>query len=181
MERRSIYRVSTTEHLDAQPYLQKGPAKFREKTHRTMHEVFARALVVVVEEKNHYAQRGTVHLKLRCAHFAAAQAKLRIPELDFGAPAIALASAAWILDADGAEKTARLVLSQSNDLVWVARFRQIAETKGVLQTAAWQAALALAEGRRSDAQAALLDSLEQGDSFAAEELQRLAPPSEQPE
>ena len=43
-----------------------------------MHEVLERTLVVVVQEKNQYAQGGTVHLKRRRADVSASEAKLLV-------------------------------------------------------------------------------------------------------
>lgn len=77
-KRPSIYRVSTTEHLDTQPHLQKCPAKVRKKSLRTMHEVLERPFVVVVQEKNQNTQRGTVYLKLASAYFTTTEPKLLV-------------------------------------------------------------------------------------------------------
>lgn len=117
---------------------------------------------------------GMLQLNDGRSRLAAAKAKAALPDLAFGASALALASAAWVLDAKGAEATACSLLGQSRDLVWVGRMRQVASDKGVLDKATWQAAFALAEGREQDAQAALLDAVAQDDRIAAEELLRLA-------
>ena len=87
---------------------------------------------------------------------------------------ITLALGAYVLGAPGAEELLAEVVAGSRDAALVAQARQFAVALGHSEEPRWQAAFALAEGRRDDARGALIRAVESGDAAAAQTLLALA-------
>ncbi len=105
-------------------------------------------------------------LRARLAH--------RWPAQSQGADAISLALGAVLLETPGAEELLAQLVAECRDAALVDRVRRVmAELQRVAEPQ-WQAAFALAEGRRDDARAALLEGASQGDAAAARSLLTLA-------
>ncbi|RLB45097.1 MAG: hypothetical protein DRI90_28820, partial [Deltaproteobacteria bacterium] len=105
-------------------------------------------------------------LRARLAH--------RWPTQSQGADAISLALGAVLLETPGAEELLAQLVAECRDAALVDRVRRVmAELQRVAEPQ-WQAAFALAEGRRDDARAALLEGASQGDAAAARSLLTLA-------
>ena len=74
----SIYRVSASEHLNAQPCLQEGLPKGWKEVLRTVHEVLERPPIVHMKEKDQDAERGPVYRQLRGSILDASQPQLLV-------------------------------------------------------------------------------------------------------
>lgn len=85
-----------------------------------------------------------------------------------------LAIRALLLEAPGAEALVASIVASSRDAVEVDRFRKLVRGLGLDERPQWEAAFALAEGRRDDARRALAKGLGAGDLAAAAALLRLA-------
>lgn len=81
---------------------------------------------------------------------------------------------AFVLDAPGAVEVLTSVVAASRDVVVVDRVRRVVAAAEQLDSPAWDAAFALAEGRADDARRALLRGVEGGDARAAAALLALA-------
>jgi len=106
-------------------------------------------------------------LRARLAH--------RWPDEPHGGDPISLALAALLLDTDGAEDLLVQLVAECRDAALVSRVRRVMDELGKQAEPQWQAAFALAEGRRDDARSALLEGTGRGDPGAVRSLLALAP------
>ncbi len=90
------------------------------------------------------------------------------------AEALKHALRAYILDAPGSKELLAGIASHSRDVKVVTEIRAIVAGAGAFDDPTFMAAFAMAEGRRDDARAALLQALEGSDVLAAQALVRLA-------
>ncbi|MBW2453004.1 MAG: dynamin family protein [Deltaproteobacteria bacterium] len=98
----------------------------------------------------------------------------RWPDQPHGGDAISLALAALLLDTPGAEELLVQLVAECRDAALVGRVRRVMGELGRLAEPQWQAAFALAEGRRDDARSALLEGTSRGEPGAVKSLLTLA-------
>ncbi|HZO14327.1 MAG TPA: dynamin family protein [Polyangiaceae bacterium] len=96
------------------------------------------------------------------------------PDREHGGDAVTLVIGALLLDTPGADELTIALTAACHDAALVDRVRTIVSTLGRLGEPRWQAAFALAEGRRADARHALVEAVESGDRDAARTLLALA-------
>lgn len=98
----------------------------------------------------------------------------RFADEPHGGQPIALALGAYLLDAPGAAELLAELVAGCRDVALIDRARWVTTQLGHVAEARWQAAFALAEGRREDARTALMLAAGDGDEAAARTLLTLA-------
>lgn len=99
-----------------------------------------------------------------------AQLARHAPDEARGGDPLMMALGALLLEAPGAEDLVAELLAECRDAALVDQVRQALRDLGVVGDPRWSAAFALAEGRRDDARAALLEAATRGDAVAATTL-----------
>ena len=97
-----------------------------------------------------------------------------LPDEAHGGDPITLTLGAFILGAPGSSELLADLVASSQDAALVASVRRATDALGHSGEPRWQAAFALAEGRRDDARAALMVAVRSGDGAAARTLATLA-------
>ena len=92
------------------------------------------------------------------------------PDEALGDDPLSLALGAMLLDAPGATQLLVELVAETRDAAVLQRVREAVSALGQADEPRWQAAFALAEGRRADARGALLAAAKTGDRSAAETL-----------
>jgi GTP-binding protein EngB required for normal cell division len=104
---------------------------------------------------------------------ALVRSRLAVARAD-GLAAVFYALRAFTLDTPGGEEQLAAVLASTHDVVVVDCVRRVVKEAGRMETPAWSAAFAFAEGRRDDARRALARGVQLGDDRAAGALLALA-------
>ncbi len=96
-----------------------------------------------------------------------ARAAARWPDRAVGSDPVSLALGAFMLGTPGADRLLVQLVAESRDAALVARAREAVSSLGDPEEPRYKAAFALAEGRRDDARAALVEAARGGDRDAA--------------
>lgn len=113
------------------------------------------------------ADRDDLGGRFRLLH---ARAKNRWPDIAIGSDPISLALSAYLLGTAGSDTLLVQLVAGSRDAALIARARETVDALENIDEPRWKAAFALAEGRRGDARAALVDASRRGDRDAAASL-----------